>query len=104
MLEGTEGLLEGPYSLAIGRPFQSLLPSLPRVGQGLVPRLPAEGVVRQQFGLSGDGIGKLRLQHLGNALMIVLTRLSQERRVGRLLYQCVLEHIDGRGANASLVQ
>src|SRR5687767_8502412 len=45
MREGAEGLLEGPHSLAVGRPRQGLVPRLPRVCQGLVPHLSTQGMM-----------------------------------------------------------
>src|SRR5262245_25771236 len=66
MLEGAERLLEVLYGLAVGRPRQSLLPSLPAVGQGLGPDLPSQGMMRQAFGLLSYPVHGERLEGLDN--------------------------------------
>ena len=55
------------------------------------PRLRV--VVRQQLGLRLDDLGKLRLQHLGNALVVLLPRALEQRLIGRLLDQRMLEDV-----------
>jgi hypothetical protein len=52
-------------------------------------------VMRQQFRLGGNSLGKLRFQHLGNALMVLLPGAAQQRLIGRVLNQRVLEQVDG---------
>jgi hypothetical protein len=49
--------------------------------------------MRQQLGLRLDHLGKLHLQHLRNALVILLPGAPQQRLVGRFLDQGVLEEI-----------
>ena len=49
----------------------------------------------QQLGLGGAEVGKLRLQHLGNALMVLLAGAAQQGLIGRILDQGVLEAIHG---------
>ena len=56
MREGHQRLLEVRHGLAIGRPRHGLLPRLPAVGQGLVPHLPPQGMVRQPFDLVGQPV------------------------------------------------
>ena len=52
-------------------------------------------MIGQQFGLRLYGVGKLRLQHLGNALMVLLAGALEQRLIGGLLDQGVFEQIAG---------
>ena len=47
----------------------------------------------QQSGWVSTRSGKLRLQHLGNALMVLLPRAPQQRLIGRVLDQGMLEAV-----------
>ena len=50
-------------------------------------------VIRQQFRLGLGGLGKLRLQHLGNVLMVPLASAPQQRLIRRILDQGMLEEV-----------
>jgi hypothetical protein len=60
--------------------------------------------MRQQFGLGLDHLGKLCLQHLGNALVIVLPRALEQRLIRRVLDEGMFKAIGGLGWYAPLVQ
>jgi hypothetical protein len=50
-------------------------------------------MMRQQFWLGLDGLRKLRLQHLRNPLMVLLPCAPQQRLIGGLLDEGMLEDI-----------
>ena len=58
----------------------------------------------QQLGLGLGEIGKLRFQHLGNALMVLLPRAPEQRLIGCLLDQGMFEHICGLWWHTALVE
>ena len=102
MREGTERLLEIPHGLAVGRPRHGLLPRLPAVRQGLVPHLPPQGMMGQAFDLLGHPLPSERLQGLDNAGMQRAPPLLEQRLVGHLLGEGVLEGVlDARGRGGS---
>ena len=86
-------LVRCPIASRLAERWMALLPGPLPVGDGL--RLePGLGVVmRQQLGLGLAVLGKLRLQHLRNALVILLPRALQQRLIGRVLDQGMLEDI-----------
>jgi len=59
--------------------------------------------MRQQLGLGLDQCGKLGLQHLGNALVIVLPRALEQRLIRRVLDERMLERVGRLGWQTSLV-
>jgi hypothetical protein len=69
MWQGTEGLLEVPDSLGVGRTRQGLLTRLPKVRQGSVPHLPSQEVVGQALDLLRQPVPSQRLQSLDDAAM-----------------------------------
>ena len=102
MREGTERLLEVPHGLAVGRPRHGLLPRLPAVRQGLVPHLAPQGMMGQAFDLLGHPVPGERLQGLDDAGMQRAPPLLEQRLVGHLLGEGVLEGVlDARGRGAS---
>jgi hypothetical protein len=60
------------HRLQMGRALDGALASLLPVVHSLGTEARFGVVVGQQFGLRRDGVGKLRLQHLGNVLMVLL--------------------------------
>ena len=58
----------------------------------------------QQLGLRGAEIGKARLQHLGNVLMLLLPGAAQQGLIRRILDQRVLEEVGGLRRQPLLVQ
>ena len=60
--------------------------------------------MRQQLGLRRGGVGKPRLQHLRNVLVVLLPRTPEQRLIGRLLDQGMLEHIRGLWWHTALVE
>ena len=94
MLDGFE------MGRALERPLARALP----VGQGLSPKSRFGVVVGQQFGLRRDGVGKLRLQHLRNVLMVLLARALEQGLIGDVLDQGVLEEVRRLRRQALLIQ
>src|SRR5262249_1092257 len=78
VLQGFQCLLESSHRLSIGRACHSLLPSLPEIGCGLVPPLAVLRMVGQQFGGRRRCLGKLGLQDLEDALMVLLPRAAEQ--------------------------
>ena len=77
----------------VGRALQGLLPGPLPVGDGLL-REPGLGVVVcHQFGLGLDDLGKLRCQHLGTPLVILLTGALQQRLIRGLLNEGMFEQV-----------
>ena len=54
-------------------------------------------MMRQQFRLRLDCLGKLPLQYLGDVLVIMLPRAPQQRLIGGLLDQGMLKDVPARG-------
>ena len=65
--EGLEGLLEGGHRLAERGAVVGPGAGLLAVGDGLVPHLAPQGMVRQAFDLLGHPLGRERLKGLDNA-------------------------------------
>ena len=61
-------------------------------------------MMRQQFGSGRNGVGKLLGQHLGDLLMVVLPGALQQRLIGHLLGEGVLEGVDVLGEELQLVE
>src|SRR2546427_9169219 len=90
--------------LDVSRAFDGYLSRLLPVGNSLLCE-PSLGVVmRQQFGLRLDQLGKLCLQHLGNALVVLLPRALEQRLIGRVLDESMLKDLSGLGWHAPLVE
>src|SRR6266446_5203964 len=90
--------------LDVSRAFDGYLSRLLPVGNGLLcePRLGV--VMSQQFGLRLDQLGRLYLQNLGNALVILLPRAPEQRLIGCILNEGMLKDIGGLGWYAPLVE
>ena len=88
----------------IRRVLRGTLPSLVPVRQGLSLEARFRVVPGQQFGLGDRSLGELRRQHLGNTLVILLSRALEERLIRRLLDQGMLEQIGGLRQCAALVE
>ena len=75
---------------ALARPCARLQPILDRTSV-----TPGGAVMmRQQFRLGGDNLGKRPLKRLGDALVKILPALAQQCFVSRLLHQGLLEAVD----------
>jgi hypothetical protein len=61
-------------------------------------------MIRQQFGLRLDQLGKPCLQHLSNAPVVLLPRALEQRLIGRLLDEGMLEQIGSLRQRAALVE
>jgi hypothetical protein len=69
MLQGHQRLLEARHGLAGGRACLSFLPGLAAIGQGLVPHLAPQGMVRQPFHLVGEPVSLALFAGRDNAAM-----------------------------------
>ena len=74
---------------ALDRPLARPLP----VGKGLSPKSRLGIVMGQQFGLCLGRLRKLGLQDLRNVLVVLLPCTLQQRLVGRVLDQGMLEDV-----------
>ena len=61
-------------------------------------------MVRQDFGLHLDRVGKLLLQYLRNPPVHLLPGTAQQRGIGRILDQGVFEPVSGMWRPATLIQ
>jgi hypothetical protein len=59
--------------------------------------------MRQEFRLRLGSLGKLYCHHLGNALMVLLARTLQERLIGGILDEGVLEDVPAARRQTALV-
>ena len=94
MREGSKRLLEVVHGLAVGRPRQGLLPSLPAVCHGLVPYLAVHGVVCQAVHLLGQPLRGEYFKDLDKTGVQGAPPCLQETAVGHLLCQGMLEGMD----------
>ena len=85
------------YGLHVGRALHGPLAGLVPVADRLSMETGCHGVMRHQFRLGGDDVGKLCRQGLGDALMVGLSGTWQQRGIGHLLGEDVLEGIGRRG-------
>jgi hypothetical protein len=77
----------------IGRAITGLLARPLPVANGLLCE-PSLGIMMgQQPGLRLAALGKARLQHLGNALMVLLAGAPQQRLIGCFLDQGMLKEV-----------
>ena len=60
--------------------------------------------MRQQLRLGLGGLREARCQDLRNALVILLPGALEQRLIGRILDEGVLEHVGGLGRGAALVE
>jgi hypothetical protein len=81
------------HRFQIGRVLNGVLASPLPVDHRLSAKARLGVVMRQEFGLRLGGVGKARLQHLGNALMVLLARAAQQRLIGCVLDQGMLEDV-----------
>ena len=102
--EGLEGLLEGGHRLAERGAVVGPGAGLLAVGDGLVPHLAPQGMVRQAFDLLGHPLGRQRLEGLDQARMQHPPPLQQEAAVGHLVRQGMLEGVFLLGEQAGLIQ
>ena len=102
--EGLEGLLEGGHRLAERGAVVGPGAGLLAVGDGLVPHLAPQGMVRQAFDLLGHPLGRERLKGLDNARVQHPPPLQQETAVGHLVRQGMLEGVFRLGEQAGLIQ
>jgi hypothetical protein len=104
MREGTERLLEGPHGLTVGRSCHGFLSRLPTVYQGLGPHLAPEGMVGQPFHLLGHLVSGKCLQGRDDPSMECPPPLLEQRLIGHLLGEGVLEGILDVGEEARLIE
>ena len=103
--QASQGVLRAPPALGGSDVWPPRGPSAARPAgrpgassQTACPWRPAAmSVMRHQFRLGGDDVGKLCRQGLGDALMVGLSGTWQQRGIGHLLGEDVLEGIGRRG-------
>jgi hypothetical protein len=88
----------------IGRAVAGLLARPLAVGNGLLVETRFRVVPGEQLGLGLDHVGKLRLQNLGNALVVLLPGAPEQRLVRGILHQGVLKDIGRLRGMAPLVE
>jgi hypothetical protein len=105
--EGGEDL-QAPHHMADGlevrRALQGTLPSALPVGERLRTQARLGVMVRQQFRLGLHRLGKLRLQHVRNALVILLTCTLQQRLIRGILNEGMLEEVRRLRQESPLIQ
>ena len=104
MLQGRQGLFVTPHGFAGRRALHRLRPGLPAIPEGLVPHLPAHGMVGQAFNLVRQAVTSERFQGLHNACMQRLPPLLEQTPVCDLLGQGVLEGVGVLREETGLVQ
>ena len=62
-------------------------------GRGLLDQTSLSEVTRQQFGLVLGNLGELAFKGFGDTSVKRASRLAQQRAIGRILHQRVLEQI-----------
>src|SRR5262249_16151005 len=63
------------------------------ISHSLLPETRLRVMMRRQLRLDLDNLSKLRRQHLGNTLMVLLARVLQERLIGGILDESMLEDV-----------
>jgi hypothetical protein len=102
--EDGESLREVGDGFRMGGALDGVLPRPMPIPDRLGGEARLRAVMRQEFGLGGSGLGKLCLQHLGNALMIPLPCAAQQRRIGNIADQGVFEEVGGLRWQPTLIQ
>jgi hypothetical protein len=102
--EHRKPLREVRHRFQYGRAFEGTLARLLPVADGLCQQARLGMVVRQEFGLGRYGFGELGLQHLRNALVILLPCALEKRLICRILYQGMLKEVGRLGEETALVE
>ena len=102
--EDGEPLREVGDSFRMGGALDGVLPRLVPIPHRLDAETRLRAVLRQEFGLGGGSLGKLRLQHLGHALMIPLPSAAQQRLIRSIADQGVFEEVGGLRGQPTLLQ
>ena len=90
-------------SLDVGRTLGGALACLLPIGNGLSDKTRFGVVMGDQLGLRLDGFSKSFLQHLRNLSVVLLARTLQQRLIGRILNECMLEEIARLRQQPSLI-
>jgi hypothetical protein len=104
MLQGRQRLLQVYHCLAIGRARTRLDMRLAAIGQGLLPHLAPECMVREAFDVFAAPRGIERFQRLHDARVEAAPPLVREIPVGDLLSEGMLEGVLDVGKEASLIE
>ncbi len=80
------------------------LPCFEPVCHGLLGGARLSVVMGDQLGIRLSGIGKTGFQKLRHLQVVLLARTAQQRFVGCILHQCMLEDISGPRRTAALVK
>jgi hypothetical protein len=88
----------------VRRALDRSLPGILPIRQGLLYETRLTVVMRQQLGLSFDGLREPRFYRARDLFVIPLPRALEQRLVGRILDQRMLEHIARPWWLATLVE
>ena len=102
--EGAQRFLEPPGRGLVRGLRVGLAASLPQVGCRLAPRLGAEGVAGEAFGIDGGPVGGHRLQHFEDSQVEGPPALVKQTRVGDIVGEGVHELVSGAREARGLVQ
>jgi hypothetical protein len=102
--EHSQPLPEMADGFRMGRPLEGALAGPLPVADRLSVEPCLRVMVRQPFGLRRHVVGALGLEHLRNALMDLLPRALEQRLIGRLLNEGVLEGVFPLGKQPRLVE
>ena len=104
MLQGRQRLLEAHYRLAVGRARLGFVPGLAAIGQGLLPHLAPQGMLRQPFHLVVQSVPCQDLQRLNNMRVQHAPPLVQQTLIGHLMGEGVLEGVGALRKQARLIE
>jgi hypothetical protein len=90
---GLQRLFPVSYGFPIRRPDERLGARLLAVGEGLVPHLAAQGMMRQAVDLLGPLLGHQRLEGLNNVRVQHPPPLQQQATIGYLVRQGMLKGV-----------
>jgi hypothetical protein len=102
--EDGEPLPEVGDGFRMGGALDGVLSRLVPIMDCLFVETRLRAMMRQEFGLGGSSLGKLRLQHLGHALMIPLPGAAQQRLIGNIADQGVFKEVGGLRWQTTLIQ
>jgi len=94
---------EVSHRFHIGRALAGALPGLQPIGKSLLSQTGLGVVMRYQLRLRLDGLGEAIREHLRNLAVILLPGALEERLIGRVLNEGMLEEIVGLWPQTPLI-
>jgi hypothetical protein len=104
MLQGRQRLLQVRHCLSVGRACTRLDTRLSAIGQGLLPHLTPECMVRETFNVFAAPLGIEHFQRLHDPRVEAAPPLVREIPVGDLLGEGMLESVLDLGKEAGLIE